>query len=42
MIAQRIGCAKHRSRSHGAMIRVFDEAGSLIETHEHKGKFKEP
>jgi hypothetical protein len=24
------------------MIRVYDEAGNLIETHEHKGDFKEP
>jgi hypothetical protein len=23
-------------------IRVFDEAGNLIETHEHAGEFKEP
>jgi len=29
------------SRSHDAVIRVYDEAGNLIETHEHKGKFKE-
>ena len=24
------------------MIRVYDEAGNVIETHEHKGDFKEP
>ncbi len=29
------------SRSHKAVIRVYDEAGNLIETHEHKGEFKE-
>jgi len=29
--------AKHRSRSHNAVIRVYDEAGKVIETHEHKG-----
>ena len=23
------------------MIRVYDEAGNVIETHEHKGEFKE-
>jgi hypothetical protein len=23
------------------VIRVFDEAGKVIETHEHKGEFKE-
>jgi hypothetical protein len=32
----------HRSRSHDAVIRVYDEAGDVIETHEHKGEFKEP
>jgi hypothetical protein len=31
---------KHRSRSYDAVIRVYDEAGSVIETHEHKGDFK--
>jgi hypothetical protein len=25
-----------------AMIRVYGEAGNVIETHEHKGDFKEP
>jgi len=30
-----------RSRSHDAVIRVYDDAGNLIETHEHKGDFKE-
>jgi len=24
------------------MIRVYDEAGNVIKTHEHKGDFKEP
>ena len=37
-----IGYAKHRSRSHDAVIRVYDEAGNVIETHEHAGEFKEP
>jgi hypothetical protein len=32
--------AKHRSRSHDAVIRVYDAAGNVIETHEHKGEFK--
>jgi hypothetical protein len=36
-----IGYAKFFSRSHDAVIRVFDEAGNVIETHEHKGDFKE-
>jgi len=26
-----------RSRSHDAVIRVYDAAGNVIETHEHKG-----
>jgi hypothetical protein len=34
--------AKHRSRSHDAVIRVYDAAGNLIQTHEHKGDFVEP
>jgi hypothetical protein len=29
------------SRSHNAMIRVYDDAGNVIQTHEHKGDFKE-
>ena len=33
--------AKYRSRSHNAVIRVYDDAGNMIETHEHKGEFKE-
>ncbi len=37
-----IGYAKFRSRSHDAVIRVCDEAGNVIETHEHAGDFKEP
>jgi hypothetical protein len=36
-----IGYALHYSRSHGAVIRVYDEAGNVIQTHEHKGDFKE-
>jgi hypothetical protein len=36
-----IGYAKHRSRSHDAVIRVYDEAGNVIETHGHAGEFKE-
>jgi hypothetical protein len=34
--------AKFRSRSHRAVIRVYGEAGNVIETHEHAGDFKEP
>ncbi len=29
------------SRLHDAVIRVYDEAGNVIEAHEHKGEFKE-
>jgi hypothetical protein len=34
--------ANFRTRSHRAVIRVYDEAGNVIETHEHAGDFKEP
>ena len=30
------------SRSHDAVIRVYGDGGNVIETHEHKGDFKEP
>ncbi len=33
--------AKFYSRSHNAVIRVYDDAGNVIDTHEHKGDFKE-
>jgi hypothetical protein len=29
------------SRSHDAVIRVYDEAANVIETHEHAGDLKE-
>jgi hypothetical protein len=37
-----IGCAMHSSRSHDAVIRVYDVVGNVIETHEHAGDFVEP
>jgi hypothetical protein len=40
-VSNAIGYAKFRSRSHDAVIRVYDEAGAVIETHEHKGDFRE-
>ena len=40
-ISNAIGYAEHFSRSHDAMICVYDEAGNVIATHEHKGDFKE-
>ena len=35
------GYAMHDSRSADAVIRVYDDAGDMMETHEHKGDFKE-
>jgi len=32
--------AKFRSRSCNTVIRVYDEAASVIETHQHKGNFR--
>ena len=33
---------KHSSRSHHVAIRVYDEAGNVVKTHEHAGDFTEP
>ena len=41
-ISNAVGYAQHRSRSHNAAIRVYDDAGNVIETHEHAGDFREP
>ncbi len=40
-ISNAVGYAKF-SRSHKALIRVFDESGTVIEAHEHGGDFQEP
>jgi hypothetical protein len=40
-VSNAIGYASQYSRSHDAVIRVYDEAGAVIETHQHKGDFKE-
>jgi hypothetical protein len=40
-ISNAIDYAKFYSRSHHAVIRVYDEASNVIDTHEHKGEFKE-
>jgi hypothetical protein len=40
-IPHAIDYAKFYSRSHDVVIRVYDESGNVIETHEHKGEFKE-
>jgi hypothetical protein len=34
-VGNAIDYAKHRSRSHHAVIRVYNAAGNVIETHEH-------
>ena len=39
-VSNAVDYGKHYSRSHHAVIRVYDEAGNVIETHEHKGDFK--
>jgi hypothetical protein len=36
-----IGYANHYSRSQGAVIRVYNASGNVIETHEHAGDFTE-
>jgi hypothetical protein len=40
-ISNAVDYAKFRSRSHNAVIRVYDAAGNVIETHEHAGDFRE-
>ena len=35
-VSNAIGYAEHRSRSHRAVIRVYDSAGNVIKTHQHK------
>ena len=41
-ISNTIDYAMHRSRSHDAVVRVYDDAGNVIATHEHAGEFVEP
>ena len=38
-VTNAIGYAKFFSRSHDAVIRVCDEAGNVIQAHEHTGDF---
>jgi hypothetical protein len=38
---QAVEYAKFFSRSHHAVIRVYDDAGNVIKTHEHADDFKE-
>jgi hypothetical protein len=36
-ISSAIDYAKHCSRSHDAVIRVYDDATNMVDTHRHKG-----
>jgi hypothetical protein len=38
--ANAVGYATFYSRSHNAVIRVYDATGNVLQTHEHKGEFK--
>ena len=40
-VSDAIAYAKHGGRSRHAVIRVYDTAGNVIETHDHAGEFKE-
>lgn len=40
-VANAVGYAMHYSRSQRAVIRVYDDVGNVIETHTHRGNFKE-
>jgi hypothetical protein len=40
-VSDAVDYAKFRSRSRHAIIRVYDDAGNVIATHEHKGDLKE-
>jgi hypothetical protein len=40
-VSNAIGYARFYSPSHDALIRVYDEAGNVIETHEHAGEFED-
>ena len=40
-VANAIGYTEHRSRSDHAVIRIYDNAGNVIEKLEHKSDFKE-
>ena len=41
-VSKAIGYAELYSRSHDAVIRVYDDVDNVIETHEHAGDFTEP
>jgi hypothetical protein len=39
-VTNAVGYAMHDSRSHDALICVYDDAGNVIEMHEHTGEVK--
>ena len=41
VVSDGIAVAKFHSRSHHAVIRVYDEAGNVIQAHEQAGEFKQ-
>ena len=40
-ISNAVDYAQFYSRSHDAVIRVYDNAGNVIHTYEHKGDFRQ-
>jgi hypothetical protein len=40
-VSNAVDYTKFRSRSHDAVILVYDHAGNVIETHEQVGEFRE-
>jgi hypothetical protein len=40
-VSNAVGNTMSFSRSHDTVIRVYDAAGNVIETHEHAGEFRE-
>jgi hypothetical protein len=41
-VSNAVDYAEFLSRSHDALIRVYDDAGNVVESQEHVGEFKEP
>jgi hypothetical protein len=41
-VTHAVDYAKFYSRSHPVIVRVYDESGAVVETHEHAGNFREP
>jgi hypothetical protein len=41
-VSNAIAYALHYSRSYSVVIRVYDAAGNVIQTHKHAGDFVEP